>query len=52
VRGYLVSDRTYFKLEKGGPPEREVHPPELFDRHAHGEACAAGMAATTFDGCI
>ena len=30
VRGYLVSDRAYFKLEKGGPPEREVHPPALF----------------------
>ena len=32
VRGYLVSDRAYFKLEKGGPPEREVQPPALFER--------------------
>jgi hypothetical protein len=32
VGGYVVSDRAYFKLEKGGPPEREVHPPELFER--------------------
>lgn len=29
--GYIVTDRAYFKLEKGGPPEREVHPPELYD---------------------
>ncbi len=32
INGYVVSDRAYFKLEKGGPPEREVHPPELFER--------------------
>jgi hypothetical protein len=32
INGYVVSDRAYFKLEKGGPAEREVHPPELFDR--------------------
>lgn len=32
VRGYVVSDRAYFKLEKGGAPEREVQPPALFDR--------------------
>ncbi|HET9315308.1 MAG TPA: alkaline phosphatase family protein, partial [Vicinamibacteria bacterium] len=28
VNGYVVTDRAFFKLEKGGPPEREVHPPE------------------------
>jgi hypothetical protein len=27
-----VTDRAFFKLEKGGPAEREVHPPELFER--------------------
>jgi hypothetical protein len=32
LNGYVVSDRAYFKLEKGGPPEREVHPPQLFER--------------------
>jgi len=31
VNGYLVTDRALFKLEKGGPPEREVHPPEALD---------------------
>jgi hypothetical protein len=28
----VVSDRAYFKLEKGGPPEGEVHPPQVFGR--------------------
>lgn len=32
LNGYVVSDRAYFKLEKGGRAEREVHPPELFER--------------------
>jgi type I phosphodiesterase/nucleotide pyrophosphatase len=32
VNGYVVSDRAYFKMEKGGAPEREVHPPEIFER--------------------
>lgn len=32
INGYVVSDRAYFKLEKGGPPEREVHPPQVFER--------------------
>lgn len=32
INGYVVSDRAYFKLEKGGPPEHEVHPPQLFER--------------------
>jgi hypothetical protein len=32
VNGWLVSDRAAFKLEKGGPADREVHPPEAFER--------------------
>ena len=32
VNGALVTDRAFFKLEKGGVADREVHPPELFDR--------------------
>jgi hypothetical protein len=32
VNGYVVSDRAFFKLEKGGPPEREVFPPEDFEK--------------------
>jgi hypothetical protein len=31
VNGYVVTDRAFFKLEKGGPPEREVHPPEALE---------------------
>lgn len=30
VDGYLVSDRAFFKLQRGGPPDREVYPPEAF----------------------
>lgn len=30
--GYVVSDRTLFRLEKGGPGEREVHPPAVLER--------------------
>lgn len=43
INGYIVSDRAYFKLEKGGPPEHEVHPPELFER-------LRPLAARTADG--
>jgi len=32
VNGYVVSDRAFFKLEKGGPPEREVSPAEDFEK--------------------
>ncbi len=32
VNGHLVTDRAAFKLEKGGPPDREVHPAEAFER--------------------
>ena len=32
VNGWLVSDRAAFKLEKGGPPDREVYPPEAFEK--------------------
>lgn len=31
VNGYVVSDRAVFKLDKGGAPDREVYPPELFE---------------------
>jgi hypothetical protein len=32
VNGYVVTDRAFFKLEKGGPCDREVHPAGDFDR--------------------
>lgn len=32
VNGYLVTDRAFFKLERGEAPDREVHPAEAFDR--------------------
>ncbi len=32
VNGYVVSDRAFFKLEKGGPPDREVFPTRDFER--------------------
>lgn len=32
VNGYVVTDRAFFKLERGGPPDREVHPPGEFAR--------------------
>jgi hypothetical protein len=31
VNGWLVSDRTAFKIEKGGASDREVHPAEAFE---------------------
>lgn len=31
VTGWLVSDRAAFKIEKGGPPDREVSPAEAFE---------------------
>ena len=31
VNGYVVTDRAAFKLEKGGPPDREVYPAEAFE---------------------
>jgi hypothetical protein len=31
VNGWLVSDRAAFKIEKGGPADREVSPPEAFE---------------------
>lgn len=30
VNGYVVTDRAFFRIEKGGAPDREVHPPEDF----------------------
>ena len=32
VNGYTVTDRALFKLEKGGPADREVYPADAFDR--------------------
>ena len=32
VNGYVVSDRAFFKLEKGGPAEREVSPADDFEK--------------------
>jgi hypothetical protein len=32
VNGYVVTDRAFFKLEKGGAFDRETHPPEAFER--------------------
>jgi hypothetical protein len=32
VNGYLVSDRAFFKIEKGGPADREVYPESVFAR--------------------
>ena len=31
VNGWLVSDRAAFKIEKGGPADREVYPPGAFE---------------------
>jgi hypothetical protein len=31
VNGYVVTDRAFFKLEKGGAFDREVYPPEAFE---------------------
>jgi hypothetical protein len=32
VNGYTVTDRALFKLERGGPFDREVYPPSAFER--------------------
>jgi hypothetical protein len=32
VNGYVISDRTFFKLDKGGTFEREAQPAEAFER--------------------
>ena len=32
VNGYAVTDRALFKLERGGPLDREVYPPAAFER--------------------
>ncbi|MET0554821.1 MAG: alkaline phosphatase family protein [Vicinamibacteria bacterium] len=34
VNGYVVTDRAFFKIEKGGGPDREVHPDADFARLA------------------
>jgi hypothetical protein len=35
VNGYVVSDRTFFKVERGLPADRDVHPPEAFAQLPH-----------------
>jgi hypothetical protein len=30
LNGFIVTDRAFFKLERGGPPDREVFPSEAF----------------------
>jgi len=32
LNGYVVTDRALFKLEKGGPPDREIFPASDFER--------------------
>jgi hypothetical protein len=32
VNGYVVSDRTFFRLERGGAPDREACPADVFER--------------------
>jgi hypothetical protein len=32
LNGYVVSERAFFKLERGGPADRETHPQELLAR--------------------
>jgi Type I phosphodiesterase / nucleotide pyrophosphatase len=32
VNGFVVTDRAFFKLDRGGEPDREVFPPDLFPR--------------------
>jgi MFS family permease len=31
INGYVVTDRAFFKLEKGGPLDREVYPAQAFE---------------------
>lgn len=49
VNGYVVTDRAFFKLEKGGAPDREVHPPEAFARLAALARPADADRARTLD---
>jgi Type I phosphodiesterase / nucleotide pyrophosphatase len=32
VNGFMVTDRAFFKLDRGEEPDREVFPPDLFER--------------------
>jgi hypothetical protein len=34
VNGFVVTDRAFFKIEKGEPSDREAQPPDLFPRLA------------------
>jgi hypothetical protein len=49
VNGFVVTDRAFFKLEKGEPPEREVHPPEAFATLAALPRPAGGDRARALD---
>ena len=49
VNGYVVTERALFKLEKGGPFERETSPPEVFGRLRR-LASHAGDAPRDIDG--
>lgn len=49
VAGFLVSDRAFFKLERGGPADREVHPPEAFEVLAGVLARLEGRRAERID---
>jgi hypothetical protein len=49
VNGYVVSDRAFFKLEKGGPPDHEVFPTRDFARLEPLAAEATGDRAQALD---
>jgi hypothetical protein len=49
VDGFLVSDRAFFKLERGGAPDREVYPPEAFETLARIHAGLEGDRAERID---
>jgi hypothetical protein len=34
VNGYVVTDRTFFRVERGGPTDREACPPEVLEKLA------------------
>ena len=49
VNGYVVTDRAFFKLEKGGACDREVHPASDFDRLKALVPAKAGERARALD---
>jgi hypothetical protein len=48
LNGYVVSDRAFFKLDRGGDPDREVFPAEAFGR-LRGGIGAGGERAHRLD---